>query len=154
MVAGMNDSPGPETSAKLDVVKKWLKAEEDGQFDTWKDLCAEEYKMYFPSGAGTPVTRNDQAQQVEEIVAALPDLKHEVKELFAAGDRVVLRAVNSGTHTGGPLFGIPPTGKNIEYSVIAVLKVQNGKIVENRVEMDALGLMQQLGMKLAPAEAP
>ena len=40
--------------------------------------------------------------------AAFPDIRHHIEDVFADGDRVAVRFVLHGTHTG-PFFGIPPT---------------------------------------------
>ncbi len=58
--------------------------------------------------------------------------------------------------TGGTtrilLWGIPATGNKIEGSNIILMRIENGKIVEEREEADMLGLMMQLGMELKPKE--
>jgi len=48
--------------------------------------------------------------------------------------------------------GIPPTGKEIEYTAIFVGRFVDGKVVETWVEANILGLMTQLGMELKPKE--
>ncbi len=50
-----------------------------------------------------------------------------------------------GTHTEN-LFGIPPTGKAVSVKGISVVRVVGGKIVEDWVSEDTMGLMQQLGI--------
>ena len=44
------------------------------------------------------------------VIAAVPDRKLVHDDVFAKGDKVLIRWTNSGTNTG-PLFGNPPTGK-------------------------------------------
>jgi predicted ester cyclase len=50
----------------------------------------------------------------------------------------------------GSIQGIPASGNKIELSGIAVVRIENGKVVEEREESDMLGLMQQLGRELKP----
>jgi predicted ester cyclase len=57
----------------------------------------------------------------------------------------MLRWSGSGTHTG-QLMNIPPTGKSVRITGMDILKLENGKIKERWAEIDALGLMQQLGV--------
>lgn len=45
--------------------------------------------------------------------SALPDLHMEVEDLVAEGNRVAARVTLTGTHTGSPLFGLPPSGRQI-----------------------------------------
>jgi predicted ester cyclase len=68
----------------------------------------------------------------------------------AEGEYVVTRWTASGTHEGD-LEGIPPTGRSTTTSGISVTRIVDGKIVEDRTEWDALGLMTQLGAIPTPA---
>jgi predicted ester cyclase len=77
--------------------------------------------------------------------AAFPDIHVAVEDVIANGDKVVVRLTFSGTHTG-PLMGMPPTGKFVTITGIAIDRIQNGKIVEHWVNRDDLGMLQQLGM--------
>lgn len=76
-----------------------------------------------------------------------------MEDLLAEGDRVVPRISASGLHTG-ELLGIPPTGKRVTMNGIAIHRVQDGKLVEHWAQIDALGLLQQLGAIPAPGQAP
>lgn len=82
---------------------------------------------------------------VRMVTAAFPDNRHEVEEVIAEGDRVVLRCTLSGTHEG-PFMGIPPTGRNIEVNEIHIYLLKDGKAVEHRAGRDDLGAMRQLGV--------
>lgn len=42
-------------------------------------------------------------------------------------------------------MGIPPTGKQIAYDVIDIVRHRDGKLVEHWNVVDAYGLMAQLG---------
>ena len=43
-------------------------------------------------------------------------------------------------------MNIPATGKQVTVSYIDIWRVENGKLVENWVQMDLLGMLQQLGV--------
>ncbi|HKY54458.1 MAG TPA: ester cyclase [Anaerolineales bacterium] len=81
--------------------------------------------------------------------AAFPDMHVTLEEELAEGDKVITRGYFTGTHKGD-FQGIPPTGKQIKVKYIDVWRVENGKLVENWVQMDQLGLMQQLGVIPTP----
>jgi predicted ester cyclase len=92
-------------------------------------------------------------EQVKMFQNAIPDLVHNIEEIFAVGDKVILRFIGRGTHTGDiEEMGIHATGKTVEVSSIAIYRIENGKVVEERQEADMLGFMQQLGMELKPKE--
>jgi steroid delta-isomerase-like uncharacterized protein len=79
--------------------------------------------------------------------AAFPDWTVTVDDIIAEGDKVVARATGRGTHLG-EYMGIPPTGKTVKVSWIAIYRVANGKLAEHWQHIDELGLRQQLGATL------
>ena len=81
--------------------------------------------------------------------AAFPDMRVILEEELAEDDKVITHGYFTGTHKGD-FQGIPPTGKQIKVKYIDVWRVESGKLVENWVQMDQLGLMQQLGVIPTP----
>lgn len=79
--------------------------------------------------------------------AAFPDWKVTVNDIIAEGDKVVARATGQGTHLG-EYMGIPPTGRRIEVSWIAIYRIADGKLAEHWQQIDELGLRRQLGVVL------
>jgi predicted ester cyclase len=82
-------------------------------------------------------------------LGAFPDLKVTSDFQVAEGDKVVMRWTGTGTHTG-ELMGIPATGKRIEMTGIGIQRIAGGRIVEEWVESDQMGMMQQLGVVPPP----
>ena len=79
------------------------------------------------------------------MFAAFPDGRHILEEVIAEDDKVVTRGTFSGTHQG-ELMGVPPTGKQVKFSVVHIDRVVNGKIVEHWGQGDTFAMMQQLGV--------
>jgi predicted ester cyclase len=94
-----------------------------------------------------------QKQAYEHFLAASPDGYHIVEDMIAEEDKVMTRVSAYGTQPG-ELFGIPPTGKQLRMTGIAVHRIANGKIVEHWSELDNLGVMQQLGVVPTPEVPP
>jgi steroid delta-isomerase-like uncharacterized protein len=88
-------------------------------------------------------------QQFAGFRRAFPDFRATILDMIAEGDRVVTRKVFHGTHHGD-LWGIPPTGREVEIQVIDIVRLEDGRIVEHWNVVDRLGLMQQLGVLPAP----
>jgi steroid delta-isomerase-like uncharacterized protein len=84
-------------------------------------------------------------RRVADWRAAFPDWHFSVEEMLAEGDRVMTRCTVRGTHQG-ELFGVPATGKQVAYTEIILSRIADGKIVENSVLIDRLGLLQELGI--------
>jgi predicted ester cyclase len=87
---------------------------------------------------------------VSSFYEAFPDLRFTTEDVLAEGEHVLVRWRVQGTHRG-PLQGVAPTGRHVTWTGMSLLRIREGQVVEDRVEMDALGLMQQLGAVPAPA---
>jgi predicted ester cyclase len=81
----------------------------------------------------------------EKTLIGMPDFKTEIQELIAEGDKVVARVIMTGTHTGD-FYGIPATGRRVEFTGIYIVRIADGKIVEHWGEEDSVSLLQQLGV--------
>jgi predicted ester cyclase len=79
----------------------------------------------------------------EQFYAGFPDGKHHIEDAIVSSDRVCLLGTWTGTHRG-TFQGVPATGKKVAFSWTMTYRVADGKIVENRSELDSAGLMQQL----------
>ncbi len=75
---------------------------------------------------------------------AFPDPRFTIDEPIADGDKVVVRWTLRGTQSG-EYQGHPPTGKTIMVTGISLFRIADGKIQEITVNMDRLGMMEQLG---------
>lgn len=82
---------------------------------------------------------------VEMFNTAFPDAHMYIDDQIAEGEKVVGRGRFTGTQSG-EFQGIAPTGRAIDMSYIDIFRVENGKLVENWVAMDQLGMLQQLGV--------
>ncbi len=102
--------------------------------------------VYHPPPLGLP-TRGPKSiiQRVAMLRAVFPDLQYTVEDEIAEGDKVVHRLTGRGTHQGEYL-GIPPTGKQVTWTVTAIYRIAGGKIAERWINVDDLGMMQQLGV--------
>jgi len=76
---------------------------------------------------------------------AFPDTHFIIEDQIAEGDKVVTRWIVRATHKG-ELMGIPPTGKQVVVTGTGIFRISGGKVVEQWVNWDALGMMQQLGL--------
>ena len=134
-----------------ELVKRYIEEINKGNAEVFQELCAPEYAFYNPSNSPKPMSREETIEFHKMVVRAFPDVNWSIKELFAIGDMVIVWNIVTGTHEG-EFQGIPATGNKIEASSILMLRIQNGKIVEEREEADFLGMMMQLGMELKPKE--
>ena len=81
----------------------------------------------------------------QKTLIGMPDFRTEIQDLIAEDDKVVARVIMTGTHTGN-FYGIPATGKRVEFSGIFIARIVDGKIVEHWGEEDSFSLLKQLGV--------
>ena len=121
--------------------------------DTLEDALAEVYAddfiMHEPGEDIVGI--EGLAQFVSMMRSAFPDLRITVEDDMAEGDKVVTRWTGQGTHQG-ELMGIAPTGNQVTMTGITIHRIEDGKIVEEWENWDALGLMQQIGAVPSPEE--
>jgi predicted ester cyclase len=101
--------------------------------------------------AGQPFDNTTYAELDALLMIAMPDMRFTIEELLADGDTVVARFTTHGAQTRA-FQGIPATGAAVTASGIAIYRLAGGKIVEQWLEYDRLGTLQQLGV--IPALAP
>jgi predicted ester cyclase len=75
---------------------------------------------------------------------AMPDYHMDIDLIFADEKKVAARFTQSGTHTGGELMGMKPSGRKATWTEIGVLEIENDKIVKSWYEVDMLSMIQQL----------
>ncbi len=80
------------------------------------------------------------------FTTAFPDVWFTFEDLIAENDLVIGRGVIEGTHTGSFMGMIPPTGKKLHWTGTRMFKVKNGKVTEGWINLDFLGLLQQMGV--------
>ncbi len=88
-------------------------------------------------------SHGDQREAVSEYLDAFPDLQTETELIIAEGDLVAAHQRWTGTHQG-TIAGVEPTGRRVEFSSTAILRIHDGLITEAWDEVDLAGLMAQL----------
>jgi predicted ester cyclase len=73
-----------------------------------------------------------------------PDFRATFWDMVAEGDKVVAQVIFTGTHVG-EFWGVAPTGKQVTVNSTDVVRFAEGKYVEHWGDLDALGLLQQVG---------
>jgi predicted ester cyclase len=78
-----------------------------------------------------------------------PDLRFIIEETVEQGDKLAVRFTLHGTHRG-VFVGIEGTGKVIAIRGMVLAHFRAGRLVEEWVNWDSLGLIRQLGGGYAP----
>jgi predicted ester cyclase len=83
---------------------------------------------------------------VQQFIDSFSDMKIVNEEIVGDGDTVATRGYMTGTHNG-TFMGIAATGKKIKMDYIDFWKLNNGKCIENWVQMDIAGVFKQIESK-------
>jgi predicted ester cyclase len=144
-----------EIMTNKEIVAKWFDAAWTVKGycpDTLRELAAPNIEFFYPL-QGTK-------KGIEEIIAchdmyrkSIPDMDFDVVgDVIAEGKYVVGRWIGGGTFSGEAFdsgkFGMLPanTGKKVRYTGITIFVVENGKIVEEKGEEQALDVLLELGL--------
>ncbi len=74
---------------------------------------------------------------------AFPDLKVEIHDMVAEGDKVTTRKSFYATHKG-EFFGVKPTYKSVVMEIIDIIQLHNAKYIAHWGILDMQGLMAQI----------
>ena len=131
------------------VIHRWIEAWNRQDLDVVEDLLASDYVRH---DANLPDVNGPTAQLefIAGVLRAFPDLQVQAEQLIAQDDHVAVRVSMRGTHQGD-FVGVPPTGREVRFESMEVFRLDGGKVAEQWVVMNALGLFQQLGAIPTPA---
>ncbi len=65
--------------------------------------------------------------------------------MVSEDDKVAFRVTIAATH-GGEIFGVAPTGKQLNWGGMGIFQIENGKLVEFWWMPDLFNLMEQLNL--------
>ena len=89
---------------------------------------------------------------VKKTRSAFPDMQLAVEDVFATGDKGVLRWSGVMKHTGDAM-GMPASGRTVRLRGITLVRFADGKVVESWDNWDQLGMLQQIGAVSPPVAA-
>ena len=87
--------------------------------------------------------RDGQQEAVNAFLDAFSDLHNEILMLVAEGDLVAAHQKWTGTQDG-EFNGIPATGRKVEFTSTAIIRIEGNLIAAAWDEVDLLGLTTQL----------
>jgi steroid delta-isomerase-like uncharacterized protein len=92
-----------------------------------------------------PRDREYLKESILMLRAAFPDLRSEILDMVAEGEKVVTRWSAAGTQLG-EFLGFPATGTHIVTEGVLIARFEDGKIVEEWATWNALDVLRDLGV--------
>jgi steroid delta-isomerase-like uncharacterized protein len=127
------------------VVQRYIdEVQNEHNLDVLDDIFAHDFAARSETFPGVGQGIEGLRQFYDILFSAFPDVRVTAHQMLAEQDRVVTHKTFSGTHLG-EFLGIQPTGRRVEFDLIDVLRVADGKITDFWGVFDRLTLMQQVG---------
>jgi len=99
---------------------------------------------YIQHNEDTPQGKAGFIKFFEQMFEAMPDFNYTIKKIVAEGDTVMMYSTTTATHSREWL-GNPPTGNKLNFDVVDIFRIENGKIAEHWDVADTLKLFTQVG---------
>jgi steroid delta-isomerase-like uncharacterized protein len=99
---------------------------------------------YIQHNEDTPQGKAGFRQFFEQIFTAMPDFSYTLRKIIAEGDIVMIYSTTTATHKGEWL-GNPATGNKLDFNVVDIFRIEDGKIAEHWDVADTLKLFTQVG---------
>lgn len=99
---------------------------------------------------GVEALGRDQVKKVlAKLYRAFPDIEYAIDDVIVSGDKIGLRWHGTGTHRGD-YFGIPATGRPLQYDGITLYQLRGDKIARIWVSANMLGVLRDLTVGAEP----
>jgi len=131
------------TQSNMDVVRRLGELLNARDLDAVDEIFAPGYVRHDPSDLLRDAGVQEYKKGFGHILRAFPDARWTLEDMLQDGDKVIGRWSFRGTHEG-PFFNVPPTGRVVTYPIIAIYRMEDGRIAEDWHAFHALGLWQQV----------
>ncbi len=119
-----------------------------GRLDRLADIAAEDMVDHTAIAAGWGPGRDGLERHVRHFRSCVSDPEINIERIVASENDVVGVWRVRGTHSGD-LFGIPATGRTIEWTNASIFRVEDGKIVDYAGVWGSLEAVQRMGVPIA-----
>lgn len=144
MVSSSSPPPRQVEQKNKQVVRQFFEASDRQDTEMMDQLVSiTNYSLHF-SGMPPMDWNTNKEQFLDPFNKAFPDLRRNIVDMVAEGDKVAVSINITGTYKG-EFQGIPPTGKQVSFTAMDILTITDGKITEEWATADMMGLMQQIG---------
>jgi len=123
------------------VVARWLAAGDSGDVEAFDDLLHRDVVVHAPRGLSTENLESEK-QVWRDAVTAMPDLRHEVKEVVAQGNAEMARVIVTGT-LRHDFAGVPGSGRSFRMDQAVICHLDDGKVTEAWEIADVGSLVDQ-----------
>jgi predicted ester cyclase len=124
------------------VVFRWLAAGDAGDLDAFDELLHRDVVVHAPLGLST-TNVDDEKAVWDEALAAMPDLRHDVRDVVVDGDVEMARVVVTGTMAAN-FAGVEGSGRSFRIDQAVITHLRDGKVIEAWEIADIAALRAQI----------
>ena len=131
---------------KENIEKLYFEIWNKEKFNLIKELVADQYKINRDAGdnwEGKTLNHREYIKRVMYSKTAFPDLEFKIEKLIQDEPIVSVMWTAFGTQKED-LFGIPATGKSLNFNGQTIYEFSENKIIGHWQVMDRLGFYQQI----------
>ena len=129
--------------ANKELVRQFYDLLEKEDYDAVSALCHHDFVFYFQVDTPIPGAEGFVNSEKKNF-AAFQGFTMRIHELIAERDKVVAYMIFEGKHTSAPLMGVEPTGNMVRFSLMMLLTIKDGKVIEKRAHFDQKDILDQL----------
>lgn len=138
--------PDEVEHANVLTAERFVHAFNDDAWEVVREVVAPDFVFHHPDSGTVQAGPEGMVLAWSSFKAALPDSWHPIPVMIAEGDYVANLLPTYGHFTGEPYHGIPPTGEWLEYGMVNMVRLDEGKLVEAWFGMDSLAEKRQMGV--------
>jgi serine phosphatase RsbU (regulator of sigma subunit)/ketosteroid isomerase-like protein len=127
------------------LVRRFVEAQANADLDTLDELLASDFVDHSLQADQEP-GREGFMRSVAEEPAIFSNVRANIEDQAAEGDKVISRLTMKRIHDRGEFLGVAPSGMEIRTSAIVIHRVSGGKVVEEWSE--STGAMEAMRQRL------
>lgn len=131
------------TERNKQLVREFYAAIERGDFDALHDMVHPDFVFYnqvdtpYPGVAGL-------VESEKKNFDAFESFRFPIETLVAEGDKVAAYMLFEGKGYRSDVMGVPPNGQDVRISLMMLLTIKDGKVLEKRAHFDVGDIRRQL----------
>jgi predicted ester cyclase len=132
-------------ASPLEIYNEWQSRQTVGDFEHLGEVVDLEGFRDICIGLSDWTTGYEAAFQnfSKNMLIPLADLHMTIEEIVEGKDGVVVRHRAEARHVAD-FLGIPATGRRVSWEVVTMVKVKDGRVIENCTLLNLWGIYQQL----------
>jgi predicted ester cyclase len=127
-----------------DVVARFLNGTHGGHYDVIDETVSPSIRTHGFPGGNNPDSHATYKAFFADFNRAFADMRFDTHAMVAEGDQVAVRFHVGVTHVDD-YAGVAASGARVGFDGMAIYRLDQGRIAETWLQLDALSLMQQIG---------